>query len=122
MNKKDLKNILGEYPNTLKSIKEYYLKEEREMEKFLTDDVLKISISSAPSSILKYFDTLGLIGTLEYNRFNNKFDVFINGIEIMDEDSHGLESSLRLSSADRNEAECLLVKNLLDESEKRSSK
>ena len=114
MNKADVKATLEDSPITLKGIKNFYLREDPSMKDFLTDGILIISISSSPSSILKYFDTIDLIGALHYEPHTKTFEPYLNGSNIVLQDE-------TVCSENRIEAEYLLINHLLNESEKRLS-
>lgn len=76
---KDLEILIKDCPKTLKQIKKYYLKEDPKLKAFLTEDIIIISITNTPYSILDFFDNRGLIGTLSYNYDNDSFIPCIDG-------------------------------------------
>lgn len=107
-----MNDIIYTYPKTIAKLKAYYLKKNPELERFMSDDILRMTIKESPYSILEYFDTLGRRGTLSYDYDSNCFRATIEGDLMEDENGDYLESPIR------NEAITLLVMHLFKTTEK----
>lgn len=107
----DIKDIIDKCPNTFKAIKQYYLDRKSGMDAFITDNLIKLSISESPYTMFKYFDTVDLIGTIHFNHLTGLFNVYINGESIEDGEDW-------LGSLDRDEALILAVIYLFEKQEK----
>lgn len=108
----NIKDIIDKCPNTFKEIKQYYLNKEPSMSAFITDNLVKLSITESPYTIFKYFDTVDLIATLHYDYLTSRFNVCINGEQLDDIDEDCL------GSKDRDKALILAVIHLFEKQEK----
>lgn len=108
----DIKEYILKCPKTIKEIKAFYIKKSPEMEKFLTDQILHLTITKSPSAIFEVFDTLGMICTLEYFTSSKTFNVQLNGLLVTTSEGEKLQSS------DREGALILAVIFLLEKREK----
>lgn len=107
----DIKNIIDKCPNTFKAIKQYYLDKKSGMNAFITNNLVKLSVSESPHTVFNYFDTVDLIGTIHFNYLTGLFNVYINGESI--EDGEGW-----LGSKYRDEALILAIIYLFEKQEK----
>lgn len=113
MNKtpQDIKDIIQECPKTFNAIKQYYLKKEKGIDAFITDNLVILSVSQSPYSVFQYFDTVDLIASLHYDHLSGGFIVNVNGKPIKKEEEW-------LGSNERNEALILAVIYLFEKQEK----
>lgn len=109
--KQDIKDIIDKCPNTFKAIKQYYLDKKTGMDAFITDNIIKLSISESPYTVFEYFDTIDLIATIHFNYLTGKFSVYINGESIENGEDW-------LDSLYREEALILAVIYLFEKQEK----
>lgn len=117
MNKENLEKTLNECPKTLDAIKEFYIKLHPNIESYLTDAMLILNITNSPYAVTDYFDSVDMIGSLHYNYLPGRFEIFVNGKGISNDEES--ESSFpTMGNSDRRIAEFMLVNHLLNESEK----
>lgn len=108
---KSLETIVLECPKTIEAFKKSLIEKNPEYKEFVKDEIIRLSITKTPYSILDWFDTLGHVGTLTYDPDMSVFQATYNGDTLMgDEDI--------LESPDRVEALTYLVSYILTEHEK----
>ena len=110
-----MKETIKNCPKTYEAYKKWMLdglkKKYPKQEMFATVNLIELSIKSTPMSMAYYFDTLGMVGTLHYNKLDREFLLCVNADVINVHEDHQW-------SNDRKEAEENLIKYLFVECEK----
>lgn len=96
-------NWKEKFPKTFEAIRQYYLKDNPEMEKFLTDDIITINIEKSPYSLTHFFDNHGIHGCTPYDNSENEFHLEVNS-----EKPEGVDKE-HIYTKDRKEAEKNLI-------------
>lgn len=77
--------IKNKYPKAWKAYKDFLFHKyegNKQILDVITDDILEVNLNYAPMSATFYFDTVNLIGTINYNSSVKMFEVNINGFPI----------------------------------------
>jgi hypothetical protein len=79
----ELKKTIVASPKTMKEIKSYYEEKFPEMKTSLNDNLIVLSVTKSPHSILEFFDTVDLVCTFHYESRN--FIMYLNGEILIDD-------------------------------------
>lgn len=113
--------IINEHPKTVEKYRKWLKKNYQDdygKENFpeITDNMIAKVIDKSPMSLTRFFDSLELIGTINYDYMEGIFQLYLNGMAIEDEDPDN--ESVIMGDTDRLEAERKLIKYLFIEAEK----
>lgn len=107
-------NIKKDNPKAWEKYKSYLLNKysgDKTIAAFITDETLELNMESTPMSATFYFDSIGYIGTYNYNYEDKCFEMYVNGEPIDVHEDHQY-------SDDRRKAEQTLIKYIFSEVEK----